>query len=499
MTSILIVLPNNLGDVIMALPVIESIKHSSEDISITFFVEQGYEGGALNNPNIDRLFLFPRKQIKQLLTTSDWQEGMSILKKNVDLLRSYNFDSVINLCQHTYTATLLSQLDIPNIFGRYFLPQGCHAITDLWSRYLYSIPYSRMSSMLHAVDVYKYIAGVAGTQERGTIHLSKDEADSARQFLTSNKMPSGARFVLIHPGAAYQSKMWPVEYVITLAKKLINDGYWIVITGSDKEVDIADAVKLQTGSQCIIASGKLDFRGSISLASQAQFCITGDTAMMHAAAALNVKVCALFGPTSPVETGPYGAGHIIFSGRCPTRPCFCFDCKTKLCMKSITPETVYSFITTGKHDNASCDIYTTFMHDDTTYGLVPVCEKGPAYYYKPYAEMTRMLFDTSFKLTCSIDELCTVKVELEKVIDILHSIDLELSSFMTTSDMTHIHQYETLRTELENLQGISKFLSAFLNTGLNSIPLTTAILSVQKSLQVCRSLRQTIQDSVNAM
>jgi hypothetical protein len=356
-----------------------------------------------------------------------------------------------------------------------------------------------MSNMLHAVDVYKNIAGVPGTQERGTIHLSKDEVDSARQFLTSNEMPSDARYVLIHPGAAYLSKMWPIEYVVTLAKKFIGDGYWIVITGSDKEVDIAEAVRLQTGSQCIVAAGKFDFRGSISLASLAQFCITGDTAMMHAAAALKIKVCALFGPTNPVETGPYGPGHIIFSGRCPTRPCFCFDCKTKLCMKSITPETVYSFITTGKHNNASCDIYTTIINEDTTYGLVPVCENGPAYFYRPYAEVTRKLFDTSFELTCSIEELCSVKIELEKVVGILHSIDVELSSFMTTSVMTHIHQYETLRTELENLQGISKFLSAFLNTGLNSIPLTTAILSVQKSLQVCRSLRQTIQDSVNAM
>jgi hypothetical protein len=128
-----------------------------------------------------------------------------------------------------------------------------------------------------------------------------------------------------------------------------------------------------------------------------------------------------------------------------------------------------------------------------------VCENGPAYFYRPYAEVTRKLFDTSFELTCSIEELCSVKIELEKVVGILHSIDVELSSFMTTSVMTHIHQYETLRTELENLQGISKFLSAFLNTGLNSIPLTTPILSVQKSLLVCRSLRQTIQDSVNAM
>jgi ADP-heptose:LPS heptosyltransferase len=69
MSNILVVLPNNLGDVIMALPVLRALKKDSPDSSITFFVEEGYEGGLLNCPDIDRLHLFPRRQIRNLLNS----------------------------------------------------------------------------------------------------------------------------------------------------------------------------------------------------------------------------------------------------------------------------------------------------------------------------------------------------------------------------------------------------------------------------------------------
>jgi ADP-heptose:LPS heptosyltransferase len=498
MTNILVILPNNLGDVIMALPVIESLKNSNPDTSITFFVEEGFEGGAINHPSIDHLFLFPRKQIKQMLSTPEWQDGVTCLKKYIDDLNKYRFDCIINLCQHSYTATLVSQLVVPTLLGRHFLPQGCHAIKDTWSRYLYSIPYARMCNMLHAVDVYKCIAGVAGVPGSGTITLTSDETNASIQFLNDNGVPPGARKVLIHPGAAYLSKMWPVDHYMHLAKKLIQEEYWIIITGSPNEMDIAETIKQQTGGKCICAAGKLGFRESISLASHAEFCISGDTAMMHAAAAVGVKVYALFGPTNPVETGPYGKKHIIFSGRCSSRPCFCFDCKSRICMKSISPQTVFNFIKTGTSEHASCDIYITTIKKDLTYGIVPLYENGTPYYYKAYAEMVRKLFDPSVELTHNNKEIDSVNIDLQKISKVLQSIETQLNCFLDKSSHSHIQHYEKLRTELEKTNELSCFLTAFLNTGLNSIPLLNPRAGVQKSLQICQELRLRIQDALYA-
>ncbi|HEX2957754.1 MAG TPA: glycosyltransferase family 9 protein [Chitinispirillaceae bacterium] len=499
MTDTLVILPNNLGDVIMALPVIESLKNSDPISSITFFVEDGFEDGVINHPSIDHLFLFPRKQIKQMLNSPQWQDGITILKKYIDDLNNTRFDRIVNLCQHSYTAALVSQLFVPALQGRHFLPQGYHAIKDVWSRYLYSIPYSRQCNMLHAVDVYKYIAGVAGVPGPGTIALTSEEAERSMQLLHSEGMPAGAQKVLIHPGAAYQSKMWPIEHYITLTQKLIDQGYWVIITGSPDERDIAETIKQNAGEKCICAAGKLSFRESVSLVSLTKFCITADTAMMHAAAAVGIRVYALFGPTNPVETGPYGKNHIVFAGRCPSRPCFCFECKNKMCMKSISPETVFNYITTGACANATCDIYITTIKKDSTFGIIPLYENGPSYYYKPYAEMTRKLLDHTYELTSTNDEINSVKFDINEFSISLQSIEIQLSSFIENSNHSHIQQYEKLRVELEKVNKLSCFLTAFLNTGLNSIPLLNLRAGVQKSLQICQELRLKIQDTLHAL
>jgi ADP-heptose:LPS heptosyltransferase len=61
---------------------------------------------------------------------------------------------------------------------------------------------------------------------------------------------------------------------------------------------------------------------------------------MHIGAALNVPVIAVFGPTSPALTGPYGKGHVILQADEPCVPCFKRQCTDIKCMRRITPEKV---------------------------------------------------------------------------------------------------------------------------------------------------------------
>jgi len=64
---------------------------------------------------------------------------------------------------------------------------------------------------------------------------------------------------------------------------------------------------------------------------------------MHVAAAAGVPVLALFGPTAPTRTGPYGAQHRVLS--VPVENCAaCFRDRCKrgdlACMERIRPATV---------------------------------------------------------------------------------------------------------------------------------------------------------------
>jgi len=68
---------------------------------------------------------------------------------------------------------------------------------------------------------------------------------------------------------------------------------------------------------------------------------------MHLAAAVGKKVVALFGPTDPDRTGPYGPGHTVIRSGLPCSPCLLKKCDSMQCMKEIMPEQVLAAV--GKH------------------------------------------------------------------------------------------------------------------------------------------------------
>jgi ADP-heptose:LPS heptosyltransferase len=65
---------------------------------------------------------------------------------------------------------------------------------------------------------------------------------------------------------------------------------------------------------------------------------------MHLAAAVETPVIALFGPTDPARTGPYGAGHTIIRAELPCSPCFLKKCSTKKCMDDISTQQVFAAV-----------------------------------------------------------------------------------------------------------------------------------------------------------
>jgi ADP-heptose:LPS heptosyltransferase len=80
-----------------------------------------------------------------------------------------------------------------------------------------------------------------------------------------------------------------------------------------------------------------------ALLSKASLLITNDSGPMHIAAAAGTPVVALFGPTSAVLTGPYGAGHRVLTGQVPCSPCFSRVCRHSPemeCLHLIKPNNV---------------------------------------------------------------------------------------------------------------------------------------------------------------
>jgi ADP-heptose:LPS heptosyltransferase len=497
--KILVLLPNNLGDVIMATPVLEGLKIKYPDCLCSFFVEEGFEAGLENNPHCDEIITFPRKKIKAALAPGPDERGFGMLRECISSLRARKFDRTVNLSQTPYVSFIAGLLASGDSAGRRFLAQGNHAIDDDWSAYLYAVAFARSCNSLHAVDIYRRIAGVTGHRGGYTVVITPQETHWAHAFLHDKNVDMQKKIMIFQPGAAFASKRWPLENFVRLGRLLVSDDWQIVVTGAPPEKDLALGIAQAIGQDCMSVAGETSFRQSMAICSIASGCVTGDTAQMHAAAACDVKTYAIFGPTNPVETGPYGSGHFVFSARCPKRPCFETDCKTGICMRSVLPETVFACIKEqGPGANPRCDLYTTAVEKDGDYRLIAVSGDAEKYFSSPVAHMTRRAFEeTPIKPEILGPEYEIAMDGSRQWLEELEAMNKALDDFQKTGNADFVRFFEEKKSGLTKLKGPAEFWTALLNIGLNGIPLIDAREAVVRSREVCAALDRRIRNAIN--
>jgi heptosyltransferase-1 len=72
--------------------------------------------------------------------------------------------------------------------------------------------------------------------------------------------------------------------------------------------------------------------------------VTTDTGPMHLAAALRTPVAALFGPTAPWRTGPFGEMHEVVRLVLPCSPCFRRQCPEPRCLMDLPVSAVQAAV-----------------------------------------------------------------------------------------------------------------------------------------------------------
>jgi ADP-heptose:LPS heptosyltransferase len=110
---------------------------------------------------------------------------------------------------------------------------------------------------------------------------------------------------LIHPGASSESRRWPVERWIAVARAEQRLGRSIVITGGPDEIDRARAVAEAAGvPQTHVFAGRTSLRELAALVAAAGRVVCGDTGVAHLASAYRRPSVVLFGPIAPTVWGP---------------------------------------------------------------------------------------------------------------------------------------------------------------------------------------------------
>jgi heptosyltransferase-1 len=148
---------------------------------------------------------------------------------------------------------------------------------------------------------------------------------------------TGQPQAVLHPGARWSTKLWPTDHWARLAEWLVRDkGFQVVITGSPGDRDLTAEIVAQAGVPLINLAGRTSLVELAALLQQARLAVTTDTGPMHLAAALGTPVVALFGPTAPWRTGPFGEGHEVVRLALPCSPCFRRQCPEPRCLTELS-------------------------------------------------------------------------------------------------------------------------------------------------------------------
>jgi heptosyltransferase I len=123
-------------------------------------------------------------------------------------------------------------------------------------------------------------------------------------------------YAILNPGAGWGAKRWPAQRYGEVARRLAQDGLLCLVNFGPGEEDLFQEVNAASGG--VVRPTKPSITGLIALTRRAKLFIGGDTGPLHLAAALQVPVVAIFGPTDPARNGPYGTRSVVL--RNPASP-----------------------------------------------------------------------------------------------------------------------------------------------------------------------------------
>ena len=334
--KILILKPSSLGDVIHALPVLRLLKRHWPDSRIHWWLDVNLVPFLEHDPDLDGIFAFERKR---WAAPKHWVEILSIIKA----MREQQFDLAIDLqglARSSMFAWLANAnttvgLDNEREGGR----EGARAMYDLTP--------PRALARTHAVDRYMAVLPLLGVPVHWDFEWLPSRPAAARRVRETWAQDNGrTRWIVFLPGGRWDNKRWPVRNFVELAKRFGEiPETKVVVLGSKGEHSLGEEIAAAAPGRCLNLAGSTTLDEMIEWIRLSHLTITNDTGPMHVAAALRRPVLAVFGPTAPWNTGPYGQlDHVFQATDLPCVPCLRSECAYRehlACLHAIKPDFVF--------------------------------------------------------------------------------------------------------------------------------------------------------------
>jgi heptosyltransferase-2 len=325
----LVVLPNWVGDTVLALPVLDALADTDRRLV------------ALGRPHL-RPLLQSQTSIDVFLNRSESDAD------TVGSIREAGCDEAVILPNSIRSARWVRQAAIPRRWG-----YGGWSTEGLVRRLLLQPAVAdRRQRDAHQVRDYADLLTAMGVAAPGEwlprLALTAEQRRDGRELLARSHLDADRKPLIgLFAGAEFgPSKRWPWKRFVEVAKMLRRriPGCQLAILAGPKETWLAVRLHEETGKIHPVVGPDLDLGRLASLLTGLDLLVTNDSGPMHMAAALGIPCLAIFGPTDPRRTSPVGPQHqVLYSDRWCS-PCFRKRCPliTHGCMRDITADMVSS-------------------------------------------------------------------------------------------------------------------------------------------------------------
>ena len=322
------------GDVILTLPLIQSIKKAFPRAQTDVVVTHLASGLLAHHPAIHDVLVYDKH---------GEDSGVGGFRRMVGLIRSRHYRMVFVPHRSLRSALLARMGSIPARIGF-----DKSAGNRFFTRVIHYDPAVHETVRnLSLLDSY-----IPPEKREQSPVLYPDEKD--RQFigdlLVGKGAAAGQNLIGIAPGSVWPTKRWPESYFIGLIRSLDDTRNTFVLIGGKEDAGLCERIRRGSESRYVVSTaGGCTFLQSAELIRRCKILISNDSAPMHLATAMGTPVIAIFGPTIPgFGFGPLNERDVVVEmdgmscrpcaihggKRCPIRT---FDC-----MKQLLPDRVSS-------------------------------------------------------------------------------------------------------------------------------------------------------------
>jgi len=321
---------NWIGDAVMTLPALASVRRTFPEARISVLAKSWVADVYRLCPHIDEVLVFE---------SPGRHDGVLGKIRLARELHKSRFDAVI-LLQNAIEAAIIAGL------ARIPIRAGYNSDARGWLL-THSVQRTREIKTVHQTRYYLEMVkalGCADIPVEVQLEARKKSDPPVEAILDRYAIDREVLLIGLAPGATYgAAKKWFPERFAAVADRLADDRpARILLFGSAADQASTDRVRQHARHPVIDLAGKTTLREAIAVMARCHIFISNDSGLMHVAAALGVPTVAIFGSTNPVTTGPVGRRTVIVRRDAPCSPCLKTSCPTDFrCMEQLGVDDVY--------------------------------------------------------------------------------------------------------------------------------------------------------------